>query len=180
MNVQKFNGQRLKEALQFRGKKMTELADETGISKQSLSLYANAGNKPPFENVEKIARTLDFPVDFFTSEDLCTVSTGNTYFRSQASATKKSRNAQKIKLEYVSKMYEVILNYVNVPELNLPDTTGIDIPEDIINVDSEQAINEIEKLAMLIREFWDLGSGPIDNLQYALQSNGIIVTGFRM
>lgn len=158
---------------------MTELADETGISKQSLSLYANAGNKPPFENVEKIARTLDFPVDFFTSEDLCTVSTGNTYFRSQASATKKSRNAQKIKLEYVSKMYEVILNYVNVPELNLPDTTGIDIPEDIINVDSEQAINEIEKLAMLIREFWDLGSGPIDNLQYALQSNGIIVTGFR-
>lgn len=88
MNVQKFNGQRLKEALQFRGKKMTELADETGISKQSLSLYANAGNKPPFENVEKIARTLDFPVDFFTSEDLCTVSTGNTYFRSQASATK--------------------------------------------------------------------------------------------
>lgn len=179
MNVQKFNGQRLKEALQFRGKKMTELADETGISKQSLSLYANAGNKPPFENVEKIARTLDFPVDFFTSEDLCTVSTGNTYFRSQASATKKSRNAQKIKLEYVSKMYEVILNYVNVPELNLPDTTGIDIPEDIINVDSEQAINEIEKLAMLIREFWNLGSGPIDNLQYALQSNGIIVTGFR-
>ena len=179
MNVQKFNGQRLKEALQFRGKKMTELADETGISKQSLSLYANAGNKPPFENVEKIARTLDFPVDFFTSEDLSTVSTGNTYFRSQASATKKSRNAQKIKLEYVSKMYEVILNYVNVPELNLPDTTGIDIPEDIINVDSEQAINEIEKLAMLIREFWDLGSGPIDNLQYALQSNGIIVTGFR-
>ena len=179
MNVQKFNGQRLKEALQFRGKKMTELADETGISKQSLSLYANAGSKPPFENVEKIARTLDFPVDFFTSEDLCTVSTGNTYFRSQASATKKSRNAQKIKLEYVSKMYEVILNYVNVPELNLPDTTGIDIPEDIINVDSEQAINEIEKLAMLIREFWDLGSGPIDNLQYALQSNGIIVTGFR-
>ena len=179
MNVQKFNGQRLKEALQFRGKKMTELADETGISKQSLSLYANAGNKPPFENVEKIARTLDFPVDFFTSEDLCTVSTGHTYFRSQASATKKSRNAQKIKLEYVSKMYEVILNYVNVPELNLPDTTGIDIPEDIINVDSEQAINEIEKLAMLIREFWDLGSGPIDNLQYALQSNGIIVTGFR-
>lgn len=41
MNAQKFNGQRLKEALQFREKKMTELADETGISKQSLSLYAN-------------------------------------------------------------------------------------------------------------------------------------------
>lgn len=144
MNAQKFNGQRLKEALQFREKKMTELADETGISKQSLSLYANGGNVPPFDNVIKIARVLEFPTDFFMSEDLCTVSTGNTYFRSQASATKKSRNAQKIKLEYVSKMYEVILNYMNVPELNLPDTTGINIPDDIADVDSEQAIKEIE------------------------------------
>ena len=51
MNTQKFNGHRLKEALQFREKKMTELADETGISKQSLSLYANDGNIPPFDNV---------------------------------------------------------------------------------------------------------------------------------
>ena len=179
MNTQKFNGQRLKEALQFREKKMTELADETGISKQSLSLYANDGNVPPFDNVIKIARALDFPTDFFMSEDLCTASTGNTYFRSQASATKKSRNAQKIKLEYVSKMYEVILNYMNVPELNIPDTSAINVPEDIANVDSDQAVNEIEKLAKLVREHWDLGNGPIDNLQYALQSNGIIVTGFR-
>ena len=179
MNTQKFNGQRLKEALQFREKKMTELADETGISKQSLSLYANDGNIPPFDNVIKIARALEFPIDFFMCEDLCTVSTGNTYFRSQASATKKSRNAQKIKLEYVSKMYEVILNYMNVPELNIPDTSTINIPEDIVNVDSDQAINEIEKLAKLVREHWDLGNGPIDNLQYVLQSNGIIVTGFR-
>lgn len=178
MNTQKFNGQRLKEALQFREKKMTELADETGISKQSLSLYANDGNVPPFDNVIKIARALDFPTDFFMSEDLCTVSIGNTYFRSQASATKKSRNAQKIKLKYVSKMYEVILNYMNVPELNIPDTSAINIPEDIANVDSEQAIIEIEKLAKLVREHWDIGNGPIDNLQYALQSNGIIVTGF--
>ena len=179
MNTQKFNGQRLKEALQFRDKKMTELADETGISKQSLSLYANDGNVPPFENIQKIARALNFPTDFFMSEDLCTAVTGNTYFRSQASATKKSRNAQKIKLEYVSKMYEVILNYMNVPELNLPDTTEIDIPENAAEADSALAFNEIEKLATLVRNHWDLGKGPIDNLQYALQSNGIIVTGFR-
>ena len=138
MNTQKFNGQRLKEALQFREKKMTELADETGISKQSLSLYANAGNVPPYDNVIKIAKALDFPTDFFMSKDLCTVTTGNTYFRSQASTTKKARNAQKIKLEYVSKMYEVILNYINVPEVNLPDTSDINIPEEVAKADYMQ------------------------------------------
>ena len=68
---------------------------------------------------------------------------------------------------------------MNVPELNLPDTTGINIPDDIADVDSEQAIKEIEKLSKLVREYWNLGNGPIENLQYVLQSNGIIVTGFR-
>ena len=59
----------MKEALQFREKKMTELAYETNISKQSLSLYANGGNIPPFENVIKIAKALSFPIDFFMIED---------------------------------------------------------------------------------------------------------------
>ncbi len=178
MNTQKFNGQRLKEALIFREKKMTELADKTGISKQSLSLYANESNVPPYENVLKIAQALDFPTEYFMSEDLCTVTTGNTYFRSQASAAKKSRNAQKVKLEYVSKMYEVLLNYMNVPELNLPNTSDIHIPDTVVEADSDEAFEEIEKLASCVRECWDLGNGAIDNMQYALQSNGIIVTGF--
>ena len=49
MKQEKFNGVRLKEAMQLREKKMTELARETGISKQSLSLYANEANTPPAE-----------------------------------------------------------------------------------------------------------------------------------
>lgn len=80
MENRTFNGERLKEALQFREKKMTELANEISISKQSLSLYANGGNIPPFENVKKIAKALSFPTDFFMVEDGWTTTTGNTYF----------------------------------------------------------------------------------------------------
>lgn len=178
MKTQKFNGQRLKEALQFREKKMTELADETGISKQSLSLYANDSNTPPFENVIKIARTLRFPTDFFMTEDSCTVSTGNTYFRSQASATKKSRYSQKIKLEYVAKMYEILLNYINFPILNLPKLDNFSLVVDAAEADSDETYAEIERLAAEVRKYWGIGTGPIDNLQYSLESNGIIVTGF--
>lgn len=105
----------------------------------------------------KIAQALDFPTEYFMSEDLCTVTTGNTYFRSQASAAKKSRNAQKVKLEYVSKMYEVLLNYMNVPELNLPNTSDIHIPDTVVEADSDEAFEEIEKLASCVRECWDLG-----------------------
>ena len=143
MKTQKFNGKRLKEALQFREKKMTELADEIGISKQSLSLYANNGNTPPYENVVKISHALKFPTDFFMTEDYCTVATGNTYFRSQASATKKSRTSQKLKLEYVARMYEVLLNYINFPELNLPKVDDFSLPDDIAEADSDKAYAEI-------------------------------------
>ena len=177
MENRAFNGERLKEALQFREKKMTELADETNISKQSLSLYANGGNIPPFENVIKIAKALSFPIDFFMVEDGCTATTGNTYFRSQASATKKSRTAQIIKLEYVARMYEVLLNYINFPELNLPKV-DIDLPENSMDTDTDVVFEKIEQLAASVREFWNLGNGPIDSLQYVLESNGIIVTGF--
>ena len=178
MKTQKFNGQRLKDALQYREKKMTELAEETGIKKQSLSLYANEGNTPPYENVVKISKALSFPIDYFMTEDNCTVVTGNTYFRSQASATKKSRNSQKIKLEYVAKMYEVLLNYVNFPELNLPQLDDFSLSNAAEEADSDATYNEIERLAAEVRKQWGLGLGPIDNLQYVLESNGIIVTGF--
>lgn len=178
MNNQIFNGERLKEALQFREKKMTELSEETGISKQSLSLYANGGNVPPFENTKLIADALGFPVDYFMVQDRFSAITGNTYFRSQAAATKKSRGAQRIKLEYVAKMYEVLLNYINFPVLELPQNLDINLPEDSMGTDSDTALEEIEKLATEVRKSWGLGNGPIENLQYVLESKGIIVTGF--
>ena len=108
MKPKRFNGRRLKDALQFREKKVTELARETGICNQALFLYANEGNVSPYENIVKIARALRFPVDFFMGEDKCTVVTKNTYFRSREAATKKSRNAQRIKMEYVARIHEAM------------------------------------------------------------------------
>lgn len=173
----KFNGQRLKEALQFRGMRMTDLAKQVDISKQSLSLYANCDNTPPFENVQKIAKALDFPFEYFMTKDLCATETENTYFRSQASASKLMQNAQKIKLEYVAKVYEVLLKYVDFPELNLPTVffTGADNP---LVADSDEIEAQIENCAVGLRSYWGIGMGPIENVQYLLESNGIIVTGF--
>ena len=178
MDNNRFNGQRLKDALQFRGMRMTELAKIIGISKQSLSLYANGDNTPPYENVVKVADALDFPFDFFMTEDLCTTATDNTYFRSQASASKLTQNSQKIKLEYVAKIYEVLLNYVDFPEKNLPPVFFFFF-YNILDADSAEVLEQIEFIAKTVRSHWKIGMGPIDNMQYLLESNGIIVTGFK-
>lgn len=175
----KFNGERLKEALQFRELKMSELAEATGISRQSLSLYANGDNNPPYENVDKIAKELDFPYEFFMAEDLCTTVTDNTYFRSQAAATKKARKAQIIKLEYVTKMYEVLLDYVDFPVRSLPMIPDLRVADDPLKLETPEGVKEMEDVAMHVRKQWGLGNGPIENMQYELESHGIVVTGFK-
>lgn len=176
--MRQFNGKRFKEALQFRGKRLSELAEDIGISKQSLSLYANGDNNPPYENVAKIALALAFPVEFFMTEDSYSVSTSNIYFRSQLSAKKLDQNAQKIKMEYVAKAYEALLRYVDLPELNIP-SISFESSDNSFEADSDEALARIESIAMAVRRFWGIGDGPIENLQYLLESNGIIVTGFK-
>ncbi|WP_019543608.1 ImmA/IrrE family metallo-endopeptidase [Selenomonas bovis] len=180
MNIMKFNGQRLRDALQFRGKKMAELSRETGISRQSLSLYANEENVPPYENVQRIAKNLDFPSEYFLSEDKCTTVTTNTYFRSQAAAKKKEQNAQEKKLEYTAKMYEILLNYVDFPALHLTLPMGIYADaDDVVNAEPEEMQEKIEKLTLSLRKAWGIGNAPIENMQFLLESNGIVMTGFR-
>ena len=50
MNNNKFHGERLKNARLLRGLTLTELAEQTNISKQSLSQYEN-GSIPDIQRV---------------------------------------------------------------------------------------------------------------------------------
>lgn len=37
---------------------------------------------------------------------------------------------------------------------------------------------EIESIALAVREHWELNLSPISDLQLALEGNGIVITGF--
>ena len=177
MAEKKFYGERLRNARMFRGLTLTELAKRTDISKQSLSLYENDNNVPDYSRVRALAVELNFPFEYFFQKDNYISKTETTYFRSFASATKKDRTAQSIKLEYVAKMYEILLEYISFPDMNLPsiDFVGYD---DVFECESIDAVQEIENIADKVREYWGIGSAPIKDLQYLLEKNGIIVTGF--
>ncbi len=179
MEAKKFYGDRLRSARIYRGLTLTELAKQTGISKQSLSLYENDNNTPPLENVLSLATHLDFPMDFFWQKDFCRTNTDTTYFRSQATANKKDRLAQKEKLEYVIKIYEVLTQYIDFRDINLPSIPFVG-STDPLDDDSFSVMQEIEQIADTVRNYWNLGRGPIENLQYKLEENGLIVTGFTL
>ena len=107
MDYNRFRGERLKNARLLRGLTLTELAEQTNISKQSLSQYEN-GSIPDIQRVMAIAHALDFPTEYFLQEDKCKTMTEVTYFRSLTSATKMSRTAQSLKLECVAKMFQIL------------------------------------------------------------------------
>lgn len=178
MNCNEFHGDRLKNARLLRAKTITALAEETGISKQSISLYENGENKPEYLRAIAMAKALDVPVAFFFSKDICHTVTPATYFRSLASATKLTRLSQSIKLEYVAKMYEALLEYIDFPILDLPHIEYSGIYNLSDDASLSKMFNEIEIAAGMLRESWGMGMGPVGDLQYALESHGIIVTGF--
>lgn len=178
MEKRSFQGGQLKSARLLRGLTVTALANETGISKQSISLYENNENKPDYERGYKLAAALQVPYEFFLQKDACPTQTAATYFRSLASTSKLSRTSQSIKLEYIAKIYEALLNYIDFPTLNLPVVEFIGSENDFDEEENHWALIELEQIAAGVRTLWGLGDGPIDDLQYALESNGIVVTGF--
>lgn len=177
MEQRKFNGERLRNARIYNGISLTELAEKADIKKQSISLYENGKNTPDYEKVWILARILGFPYDYFFQEDKVKAFTETTYFRSQATATKKDRAAQSIKLEYVAQMYETLWNYIEFPAYKNPqiDFIGYDDP---LECETQEAIDEMEVAADKVRECWKIPNGPIKDLQYILEQNGILVTGF--
>lgn len=172
-----FRGERLKNARLFRGITLSELAERTGISKQSISQYEN-GSRPDIERVITMARELDFPPEYFLQEDSRKTVTEVTYFRSLATATKMSRTSQSIKLEYVAKMFKILAQYVSFPVLNLPEVEFTGSDDEFDDAGQKAMQEEIEAIALKVREHWNLDLAPIKDLQMTLEENGVIVTGF--
>lgn len=175
MAAHNFIGERLKNARLLRGMTLTDLAAETKLSKQALSQYENGTIKPEIGNLFALGKSLDFPIDYFSSEYKYRISTETTYFRSLMSTSKKDRLAQRVRIEFIAQIYEALYDYVSFPHLNLPkvDFTGGNEGY------SYEAINEaveLETIAQHIRQYWKLDSGPIKDFRYTLEANGIVVT----
>lgn len=167
----KFNGDRLKTARIYRSMTLAELGKSLDLSKQTLSLYENNKGNPDFSTVIKLSKTLHFPINYFFQKKNINITSGTTYFRSLSSTSKKSRSAEITKVEFIGALYEALYNYIEFPVLNLPK----------ININSQNLKDEeIENVAIKLREFWNLDYDPINDLQYTLEENGLIVTGMNV
>lgn len=174
MTAQSFKGERLKNARLYRGMTLSDLAAKTGVTKQALSQYENHTTVPSGGTLLALAKALDFPVEYFSVDSKYSVKTEATYFRSLMSTNKKARIAQCVRLEFIAQIYETLFEYIDFPSLNLPKVTF----DDSVLGDEDEAkvFEQLEKIADEVRNYWGLGRGPIRDLRYILEANGIVVT----
>lgn len=162
--MKNFNGEQLKKARVYRGYTVGELAELSGYQRQTISMYENGKSTPiDISVIMNLSRVLNFPPQFFTDQSV-KLNSGSTYFRALLTTNKKYRNQQEQKMEFVAALYSFIQEYVDFPELNLPEIPG--------DVSPEEA-------AGILRKHWGLGDRPISNLIYTVEENGIIVTSFK-
>lgn len=161
--IEKFNGNRLKVARCYRGYTTAELAQKIDCARQSLSMYENGKTKPSDPIIiMKLAEALNFPSKFFLEKDFPVSSSNVTYFRSLLTTKKSYRTEQSLRMDFVAAIYSFLKDYIEFPKLNIPDC----------------AHKTPEEAAMCLRQYWNLGSGPILNLIDIVERHGIIVTCF--
>ena len=164
MNARQFNGVRLKSARVYRGLSVAELADALDLQRQTISMYeTNKISTPDYSIIKKMASTLEFPIEFFLQEDTTEVESGSVYFRSLLTTNKKYRSEQEERIRFIGKIFAFLNEYIEFIPPQLPMYDG----------------NDPEQAATLLREYWQLGEKPIENLVYIVEKNGIIVSRFK-
>lgn len=164
----KIQPQKITEAREARGYNMSELAGVVGVTRQAISRYEQGQSIPSEKVIEKISNTLDFPVEFFFVDSYREHIYGTTFFRSYATSTSKIRMAVDRKCNWIGHIYDYIQQYLNLPKLSLPVT-------DLLTNRNEFTMEDIEILANMLRDHWNLGRGPIPNLMHVIEKNGIVI-----
>lgn len=165
-NAATFRAKRLTEAREFKGLKMTDLASLVGVTRQAISGFENNIHDPSPETLSRIASILGFNREFFVDNEHYNAEiTGPLFFRSNQTATKRSRSISEVQAQWTVRAFEKIESDLTLPEVKLPNF-------DIYDFES-LTDEEIEEIAIQTRHFFGLGLGPISNMTLLLENHGI-------
>jgi Zn-dependent peptidase ImmA (M78 family)/transcriptional regulator with XRE-family HTH domain len=142
-----------------RGLTHVELSELVGVSAQSLSNYENGRQAPYEEVVERLARALDFPAEFFYANDADPISPQAVSFRARSKLRAKQRNMALAASDLAVEFHDWVATRLGLPKPDLP-TLGRPDPA---------------TAAAMVRSRWGLGVAPISNMIHLLEVHGVRV-----
>lgn len=168
---------RINQARVSRGMSLADLADLIGVTKQAVSQFETGKNNPLDSTLNRIASVLHYSPEFFRKPVPTNSSMASgVFFRSKKTARQKDLNAAEMKIEILREIDDYLSQYIDFPPVNFPKADYI--YDGSFPLDN----SSIESYARELRDYWNLGNGPINNLMNIVQKNGIIVssTHFRL
>jgi Zn-dependent peptidase ImmA (M78 family)/transcriptional regulator with XRE-family HTH domain len=168
--VQVFDPSRLTQARQALSWTKKQLAGELGVSPAAVGQYEAGVIRPRPEQLDKIARLLDVPPDFFAvGRPRANVDAAACHFRSLRSMRVYERDRAVTYVEQLWELCHALELRVRLPEVDLPsiaDTSG----DDEVASDVSPA-----EAARLVRQAWGLGTERVPHLVRTLEVHGVLV-----
>lgn len=158
-----FESERLRVIREARGLTKTELADHVSMSISSLSQYESGNITPSPDSVEALAGALAIPEDFLTSEVPVEIALEHCHFRRQTGVPKKEQRKAVSWGVLALDFFRNADRYVTLPNLSVPDYS------------ESRPFNgkEIEAIAQKVRDYWNLGFGPLSNVVWLVEQFGV-------
>lgn len=158
--------ERIREAREAVGMTDDEFADAIGVSRASVGTYETGAVSPRGDVFSKIIAVTRQPPAFFTTQRKYSGDFRTPTWRSLKRMQRPDRLRVGRRLEWAYYVTEFMAEYVDLPPISLPS----------IEFDFENDGNErIEEIADQLREFWNVGFGPLTDLAPILEYHGIIV-----
>lgn len=161
-----FDGDRLRQAREYRGLRKVEVARALDLTAGAISQYEASKTKPSSATLAALALHLGFPVEFFErrAEPLSRVQESGAHFRRLRSTSKLDRSRLLVRLELLTDVLRHIEQHVRLPDVAIP-SMHVDMGDDAA----------VEAAAVEVRTQWGLGGGPIENMVWLLEAKGAIV-----
>ncbi|MCR9500903.1 helix-turn-helix domain-containing protein [Vibrio vulnificus] len=164
-DVQYYRHEKLTVARRAKMLSLEELASSIGKSRQFVHKLEK-GTEPTNEVVEMLCKALDITPAFLFTERKSHIDTEKCHFRSLKTRTKTVTLNVKSRVEILSSVLQQLDKEFELPEVDIPDVSDFDISKN----------SEIERLSEAVRNYWDLGMGPISNVMELLEHIGIVVS----
>ncbi len=161
-------GQRIKQARKANNMSLRALAEKAEISAMAISKYERDLDTASSGVLLRLAQALGVSIDFLLRPQTVTVQL-QTY-RKHAALGVKEQEAIRMRIQ------EWLERYLEVESFFPNERRAVNLPEYSI-----QALEQAEKAALALRENWNLGLDPIENLTQLLEDQGIkvgLVSGF--